>query len=78
MRILPRKFALLGVTLRYIDNNNIAQATQFCTYWVSESDLEWNLIKLINSAHKPDYPIPKNWRSVIETVTVLRTKWRWV
>ena len=78
MRIFPRKFALLGVTMRYIDNNNVAQATQFCVYWILESDLEYNLIERIHSAHKPDYPIPGNWRPVIESVTVLVTKWRWV
>ena len=77
MRIFPRKFVLLGVTMRYIDNNNVAQATQFCTYWLLKSELECDFTELILSVHKPNYPIPENWRPVIESVTVLITKWRW-
>ena len=77
MRILPRKFVLLGVTLRYVDKNSVVTATQFCTYWLLESDLEHKLIERINSATVVGYPFSEAVRPVIETVTVLRTKWRW-
>lgn len=78
MRLFPTKFVLLGITLCYIDKNNANRATQFCTYWIPESLLEQDLTGVIASVHEPDYPIPKDWHPVIKSVSVLKTKWRWV
>lgn len=78
MRLFPTKYVLLDVVLCYIDKNDITRATQYCTHWMPESNLQYDILTQIKQLHKPDKSIPEDWRPVVESVCVSKTKWRWI